>query len=66
MQVIYANKQLSNLEVVPEIKMCLSNLRELQVNPMETMTAKADTFGMAIDKECDAVLASLQVPLLSE
>ena len=61
MTVFYGNKKgKANLEVVPEMKVAVANLRHLANNPLSVLTVESDVFGHMLNPISDTVLACLQ------
>ena len=61
MTVFYGNKKGKvNLEVVPEMKVAVANLRHLANNPLSVLAAESDVFGHMLSPSSDTVLTCLQ------
>ena len=65
MKHLYGNQQLSNLDSIPRVQLCLKNLCTFKDSPMQILESNSDVFGMPIDESSDEVLSSLRSTALS-
>ena len=64
MRHLYGNSSITNLDVVPIVKMCLVSIKQFKEDPLLILKSSRDVFGCLVDS--DAILQVLQINEMPE